>query len=171
MDRSLSRDGFAAVCIHRSRRHCAWWGDDCAILQTLTVIAAAMHAAKTSNDEGRRPPQLPSLIVCPTTLVGHWLAEADKWFGGAGMRTVKYQGAVEARQAVQRTAPWGVDVLVVTSYECVRSDVAWLSKQPFLYCALDEGHIIRNGKTKVTKACKQVPRLPSLTHVQVFTTG
>lgn len=119
-----------------------------------------MHAARGGSSDGRSPPALPSLIVCPTTLVGHWVAEAAKWFGGAGMRTVKYQGTVEARQALQRGPAWGVDVLVVTSYECVRSDIPWLSNQPFLYCALDEGHIIRNGKTKVTKACKQVPPLP-----------
>lgn len=125
-------------------------------VQTLTVIAAAMHAAKEGKNDERRPPALPSLIVCPTTLVGHWMAEAAKWFGRFGMRTVKYQGTLDVRLAVQRQARWSVDTLVVTSYECVRADVAWLSQKPFLYCVLDEGHIIRNGKTKVTKACKQV---------------
>ena len=47
-------------------------------------------------------------------------------------------------------------VLVVASYESLRADVAWFSGMRFQYCALDEGHIIRNSKTKVTKACKQV---------------
>lgn len=131
------------------------------VLQTLTVIAAAMHAAKNEKQAGQRPPSLPSLIVCPTTLVGHWMAEAAKWFGYHGMKTVKYQGTLDARLAVQRQPQWGVDTLVVTSYECVRSDIAWLSQKPFLYCVLDEGHIIRNGKTKVTKACKQVPSPPT----------
>eukprot|EP00892_Ulva_mutabilis_P005302 jgi/Ulvmu1/3143/UM015_0183.1 len=157
--RSYQRDGVSWLAFLQRFGLQGILADDMGLgktVQTLTVIAAAMHAAKDSKNAGRQPPALPSLIVCPTTLVGHWVAEAAKWFGYQGMKTVKYQGTLEARQAVQRQSRWGVDTLVVTSYESVRSDITWLSQKPFLYCVLDEGHIIRNGKTKVTKACKQI---------------
>jgi TATA-binding protein-associated factor len=44
--------------------------------------------------------------------------------------------------------------VVVTSYEVVRNDISSLQEINWLYCILDEGHIIKNAKTKLTKAVK-----------------
>jgi len=40
--------------------------------------------------------------------------------------------------------------LVVASYDIVRKDIDFFSAIKWNYCILDEGHIIKNGKTKVT---------------------
>jgi len=40
--------------------------------------------------------------------------------------------------------------LVVASYDIVRKDIDFFSTIKWNYCILDEGHIIKNGKTKVT---------------------
>jgi TATA-binding protein-associated factor len=44
--------------------------------------------------------------------------------------------------------------VVITSYEVVRNDIANLENINWLYCILDEGHVIKNAKTKLTKAVK-----------------
>jgi len=44
--------------------------------------------------------------------------------------------------------------VVITSYEVVRNDVSNLEDMNWLYCILDEGHVIKNAKTKLTKAVK-----------------
>ena len=44
----------------------------------------------------------------------------------------------------------------MAAYESVRSDIADLSKLKFNYCVLDEGHIIRNSKSKTTLAAKRL---------------
>lgn len=41
--------------------------------------------------------------------------------------------------------------VVVMSYETLRSDVDWVASCPWLYCVLDEGHMIRNPKSKVAQ--------------------
>lgn len=129
-------------------------------VQTLTIIACSMAPSEPppqGSDVLSRVAargQLPSLIVCPATLLGHWVQETKRYFGHIGLETVRYQGSAEQRQAMQRQVRGGV--LVVASYESVRADALWFSGLRFQYCALDEGHIIRNSKTKVTKACKQV---------------
>ena len=64
--------------------------------------------------------------------------------------------------------------VIVASYDVVRSDVAFFSYVllidlldsirffffyrtiPFNYCVLDEGHVIRNSKTKLSKAIRQI---------------
>lgn len=39
--------------------------------------------------------------------------------------------------------------LVVASYDIVRKDIDFFSSIRWNYCILDEGHVIKNGKTKV----------------------
>eukprot|EP00058_Branchiostoma_floridae_P013864 XP_002599352.1 hypothetical protein BRAFLDRAFT_64295 [Branchiostoma floridae] len=46
--------------------------------------------------------------------------------------------------------------LVVVSYDIVRNDIDFFRTIQWNYCILDEGHIIKNGKTKISKAVKQL---------------
>ncbi len=46
--------------------------------------------------------------------------------------------------------------ILIMSYDILRNDIEQLSIMHFNYCVLDEGHIIKNAKTKVTKAVKLV---------------
>lgn len=39
--------------------------------------------------------------------------------------------------------------LIVASYDIVRNDIEFFRSIKWNYCILDEGHIIKNGKTKV----------------------
>lgn len=48
-----------------------------------------------------------------------------------------------------------VDV-VVTSYDVARNDADHLSSQDYNYCVLDEGHIIKNAATKLTRSVKRI---------------
>lgn len=61
--------------------------------------------------------------------------------------------------------------LVVMSYEALRADVDWVVTIPWLYCVLDEGHVIKSPKARITIAVKRVPaahRWVKGTRVQVF---
>jgi TATA-binding protein-associated factor len=51
------------------------------------------------------------------------------------------------------------DVVVITSYDTLRNEIDFLGKFNFCYCVLDEGHVIKNGKSKTTQAV-----LSHLTH-------
>ena len=46
--------------------------------------------------------------------------------------------------------------IVIASYETVRSNIDYLSQIDWLYCVLDEGHIIKNSKTKLSSAIRQL---------------
>jgi hypothetical protein len=97
--------------------------DDMGLGKTLQVLAllaahaheaAAAHAA--SGDQRRRP--LPSLVVCPATLVAHWPHEAERWVGPA-LRVLQYQGTPAERAALRPALPRH-DVLVL-SYDSLRA--------------------------------------------------
>jgi len=121
-------------------------------LQTLCMVASDHHMraeefAKTQDPNSRR---LPSLIVCPPTLSGHWQQEIRQY--APFLTCVAYVGSPPIRSQV-RTQLDKVDI-VITSYDICRNDVDVLKPLNWNYCVLDEGHLIKNSKSKTSQAVK-----------------
>ena len=51
---------------------------------------------------------------------------------------------------------FGSNDVVITSYDIMRNDIEHIQSYNWNYCILDEGHVIKNAKTKLTKAIKTV---------------
>lgn len=121
-------------------------------LQSICILAskhferAQKHRSTSSSDSVH----LPSLIVCPPTLTGHWYYEIQKY--SDNLRPVLYTG--NSRERVRLLSKLQSCDVVITSYEVVRNDISSLETHKWLYCILDEGHVIKNSKTKLTKAVK-----------------
>ncbi|XP_033211353.1 TATA-binding protein-associated factor 172 isoform X2 [Belonocnema kinseyi] len=114
-------------------------------LQTLCILALDHH-------RNRQAP--PSLVVCPPTLTGHWVYEAEKFFKVRDLSVIQYAGTPPEREKLRpRVAQYK---LVVASYDIVRKDIEFFEGIQWNYCVLDEGHIIKNGKTKSAKAAKRL---------------
>ncbi|KAK4541751.1 TATA-binding protein-associated factor mot1 [Oleoguttula mirabilis] len=123
-------------------------------LQTLCMVASDHHMraeefAKTQASDVRR---LPSLIVCPPTLTGHWKQEIRTY--APFLSAVTYAGPPAERGKV-RSQLATADV-VITSYDIARNDVDILAPINWNYCVLDEGHLIKNPKAKVSMAVKRL---------------
>ncbi|GMG55881.1 unnamed protein product [Ambrosiozyma monospora] len=123
-------------------------------LQTICIVSSDHHIraeefAKTGSIESRK---LPSLIICPPSLTGHWEQELDQY--APFLKVLVYAGSPSVRSGL-RSQLNQVDV-VVTSYDVVRNDLQYVSAHDYNYCVLDEGHIIKNANTKLTKAVKKV---------------
>ncbi|KAF8432415.1 SNF2 chromatin remodeling protein [Boletus edulis BED1] len=131
--------------------------DDMGLGKTLQSICilASKHAERAKKYEETQSPDsvhLPSLIICPPTLTGHWYYEVLKY--AENIRPILYTGSSKERsKLLSKLATMDV---VITSYEVVRNDIASLEDINWLYCILDEGHIIKNAKTKLTKAVKVI---------------
>jgi len=110
----------------------------------VAVLAAAIVDQQAA---GVNPP--PTLIVCPPTLVSHWAHEIGKFVEEGLLQPLQYQGTPRERLLLQPLLSH--HNVVVASYESVKADVHWLAQHTWLYCVLDEGHIIRNPKSKITQ--------------------
>ena len=121
-------------------------------LQSICILSSKHFERAQRYKETRSPDAIPltSLIICPPTLTGHWYYEILKY--AENLRPVLYTGNARDRGRIFPTFK-KFDV-VITSYEVVRNDIASLEDMNFLYCILDEGHVIKNAKTKLTKAVK-----------------
>lgn len=121
-------------------------------LQTICIIAGD-HIERKANKET----ELTSLVICPPTLTGHWMYEIEKFLKSSNiLRPLHYVGLPINRDQLRGFIGSPEYNLVVTSYDTIRKDIEFLSKVNWNYCVLDEGHIIKNGKTKSSKAIKQL---------------
>jgi TATA-binding protein-associated factor len=123
-------------------------------LQSICILSSKHFERAERYKETQSPDSvhLPSLIVCPPTLTGHWYFEILKY--AENLRPILYTG--NARERTRLLAQLTSYDIVITSYEVVRNDITNLENMNFLYCILDEGHVIKNAKTKLTKAVKSI---------------
>jgi TATA-binding protein-associated factor len=124
-------------------------------LQTLCIVASDHHQraeefAKTGAPDVRK---LPSLIVCPPTLSGHWQQEIRTY--APFLSVTSYVGPPAERKAMKDKLS-STDI-VITSYDVCRNDTEVLEKYSWNYVVLDEGHLIKNPKAKITIAVKKLP--------------
>lgn len=98
--------------------------------------------------------ELPSIVICPPTLTGHWVFEVQKFVAQQYLRPLHYYGLPVERERLRSQVQHYN--LIVASYDIVRKDIDFFQSIQWNYCVLDEGHIIKNGKTKSSKAIKQL---------------
>ena len=123
-------------------------------LQTLCIVASDHHLraeeyAKTQASDVRR---LPSLIVCPPTLSGHWRQEIQTF--APFLSCLPYVGPSSDRLRLRDQL--GSTDVVITSYDICRNDIDVFAPIQWNYCVLDEGHLIKNPKAKTSMAVKQL---------------
>lgn len=92
-----------------------------------------------------------SLVICPSSLVSHWAAEWRRFCPSMVVEEAK--GSPLQRQ--QRWDSSGADVWV-TSYPIACKDAHFLASRRWLWLVLDEGHVIRNPRSKTTMCVKSI---------------
>lgn len=122
-------------------------------LQSICMMASDHFNRALIYKETKDPNKIhcPSIVVCPSTLTGHWFFEIKKY---ANLTSIVYSGDKASRASI-RDKVGKSDVLII-SYELLRNDIQYFTDMHFNYVILDEGHVIKNPKTKLTEAVKSV---------------
>lgn len=95
-----------------------------------------------------------SVVVCPPTLTGHWVHEIQKFVSSDLLQPLNYTGAPAERHKLRQK--FSQHNIIVASYDIVRNDVDFISEFPWLYIVLDEGHVVKNTKTKAYQAIRKL---------------
>lgn len=139
--------------------------DDMGLGKTLQVIAllTAFYQEKTEqkaagNEGSGSELPLPSLIVCPASLVYNWGQEFARF--SPEIRVLLIAGTAKERQEqleeqMRMEVSEGAQV-IITSYDLLKRDRAAYLGRAFEYEIIDEAQVIKNAKTQGAKAVKEI---------------
>jgi SNF2 family DNA or RNA helicase len=120
--------------------------DEMGLGKTLQALAFL----KSVVDRTAASERMPSLIVCPTSLVFNWVAEAEKFT--PELKVIALQGPRRAELFPQIAS---ADV-VITSYALIRRDAEQYRGLEFDTLVLDEAQHIKNRQTQNAQSVKSV---------------
>jgi hypothetical protein len=127
--------------------------DSMGLGKTLQAMLAVSLAHMDYVDDKE---QVKSLVICPASIVGHWVNEIERYFpGNSVFHALSFVGNAQQRKVLLKSKLETCN-LIVTSYEILRSDIDALSKVNWTYCILDEGHLLRNPKTLTARASRRL---------------
>jgi hypothetical protein len=122
--------------------------DEMGLGKTVQVIAA-LSAAKKKNGP------MKSIIVTPTSLVYHWVAEFKRFDDSLTVRLVTGVREERRRQIEELRGDAGVDV-ILTSYPLLRRDIENLRDIPMRFAILDEAQFVKNAQSIGAAAAKEL---------------
>jgi hypothetical protein len=117
--------------------------DDMGLGKTVQIIALHLHEAEA---QGRRGPML---VVCPTTLLGNWAREIERFAPGVVVR--RYHGT---GRRLDDLAPGEV---VLTTYGTARRDAAALAEVQWVRVVSDEAQHVKNPLAGTARALRTIP--------------
>jgi SNF2 family DNA or RNA helicase len=121
--------------------------DDMGLGKTIQLIAFLLHLKQQDALEA------PTLLVCPTSVLGNWEREVKKF--GPSLKVLQHHGDGRARGKSFAKAIQGKD-LVITSYALIHRDLQDLQTIPWQGVVLDEAQNIKNPDAKQSQAARQL---------------
>jgi hypothetical protein len=115
-------------------------------LQALISVAISHHEKKCRNNNDKSSNRR-SLVICPSSVVGHWLSEIKRFFPGNEIfAPFDFTGSAKSRRLDWRDR-FHQSNIIVTSYSVLRNEIDVLEKVAWEWIILDEGHLLKNPKT------------------------
>ena len=146
--RPYQRYGAAWLREHYHRGLGAILADDMGLGKSVQAIAFLLHE---QGELGSLPG--PTLLVCPTSLLGNWRREIQRF--APSLRVYTHYGPDRARDQDFLDAIADQDI-ILTSYALARRDIDFLQEQDWFGVVLDEAQMIKNPAAQVTRAVNQL---------------
>jgi SNF2 family DNA or RNA helicase len=137
--------GFAWLAFMREHGIGACLADDMGLGKTIQVIALLLHEQETGQTAG------PVLLVCPTSLVGNWQRELERF--GPSLRLLVHHGSERLRGEDFGRSAAGHDV-VISTYALSHRDRDDLADVAWAGIVLDEAQAIKNAETRQSQSLR-----------------
>ncbi len=142
--RTYQEEGIAWLYQRITEDSAALLADDMGLGKTLQTLSLVYLLKKKSSSSE------PTLVVCPTSLLGNWQAEVQKFF--PSLNTLILHGPKRKDYfSVANSAD-----IIITSYALTARDLDFYTSQAFSTLVIDEASIIRNPDTQAAKALGKI---------------
>jgi superfamily II DNA or RNA helicase len=142
--RPYQRDGLNWLQFLREHDLAGVLADDMGLGKTVQVLAHLL-CEKNSGRADR-----PSLVVAPTSVIGNWRSEAERF--APDLRVLVLHGQ-SRRARFERIAEHDI---VLTTYPLLSRDAEVLAAQAYHALILDEAQFVKNAKTKASLAARWI---------------
>ncbi|WP_128430319.1 DEAD/DEAH box helicase [Streptomyces cyaneus] len=116
--------------------------DDMGLGKTITLIALHLHRQADASSAG------PTLVVCPTSLMGNWQREIEKFAPGTRVR--RFHGSRRDLEAVADGE------FVLTTYGTMRMDARRLTEVPWGMVVADEAQHVKNPYSATARELRSI---------------
>ncbi|CAK0839964.1 unnamed protein product, partial [Prorocentrum cordatum] len=125
--------------------------DDMGLGKTVQVLALIGHLLEAQNEKG------PHLVIVPLSVMHHWADEIVVWL--PDVRFVIFRGPRKDMKGIMDDLGKGTNEanIVLTTYETAVSHHEFLSRVPWHLLIADEGHKLKNIKTRAAQVCHSLP--------------
>ncbi|HHB90862.1 MAG TPA: DEAD/DEAH box helicase [Anaerolineae bacterium] len=145
--RPYQRYGAAWLEEHYHRGLGAILADDMGLGKSVQAIAFLLQE---QAEQGGLPH--PTLLICPTSLLGNWRREILRF--GPSLKVYTHYGPDRARGQAFVDAVQHYDI-VLTSYALARRDAEFLRQQHWFGVILDEAQTIKNPNAQITRVVNE----------------
>src|ERR1700753_2209887 len=116
--------------------------DEMGLGKTIQTISLVTYLIEKKREMG------PFLIIVPLSTLTNWNNEFEKW--APSVSRIVYKGAPTERKNKQYQIRSGQFQVLLTTYEFIIKDRPILSKVKWLHMIVDEGHRMKNAKSKLS---------------------
>ncbi|EFC50563.1 chromodomain helicase DNA binding protein [Naegleria gruberi] len=134
--------------------------DEMGLGKTVQTVATLEYLRAFEHIRG------PFIVIAPLSTVEHWKREFENW---TDMNVLVFHGNTQSREVMknhefffkhpktgnliyhQKTYKFNV---LITTYEIVMAESSYLSKIPWQYLVVDEGHRLKNHNSKLAQILK-----------------
>ncbi|OMD44122.1 DEAD/DEAH box helicase [Paenibacillus odorifer] len=158
--RTYQHEGYAWLTFLRQFGLGACLADDMGLGKTVQLIAYLLHIKENTDPGSSRrqtdPPGWPALIICPTSVLGNWQKELQRF--APSLNVMLHYGSRRLDAGFFYGAASQADV-VLTSYATAALDQELLKEFTWAAICLDEAQNIKNAQTKQSVAVRSFPAL------------
>jgi SNF2 family DNA or RNA helicase len=119
--------------------------DDMGLGKTVQVIARLVQ-----EQEQAIAPLKPTLLIAPTSVVGNWRKEIEKF--APHLSSIVHHGTERAKDVKEFQAMAKQNNVIITSFTLIRKDLKLIESVDWHRLVLDEAQNIKNPKAEQTKA-------------------
>ncbi|CAH9091501.1 unnamed protein product [Cuscuta europaea] len=118
--------------------------DEMGLGKTIQTISLIAHLIENKSVTG------PHLIVAPKAVLPNWMSEFQTW--APSIIAVLYDGRLEERKALREEySGEGKFNVIITHYDLIMRDKAFLKKIHWYYLIIDEGHRLKNHECALAR--------------------
>ncbi|XFA72008.1 DEAD/DEAH box helicase [Thermosynechococcaceae cyanobacterium Okahandja] len=121
--------------------------DDMGLGKTIQLLAFLLHLKEHKRPYG------PTLLICPTSVLGNWLREAQRF--APSLRVYVHHGSDRPKGKAFLKQVKSHD-LILTSYALLQRDRPTLKQVAWQHLVLDEAQNIKNANTQQSQAARDL---------------